>query len=154
MTLRRRRRPDLAWGAFIPTTYDAFGMMRTFHRRRQRQALPLHRRRRALLGPWTTASTLNHPAETFALRDLGGQVLRLSTGPRTATPGPWQWLEDYVYRDGQLFAAVDSTGTHHFHLDHLGSPRLITNSAGSSSPTTSTTPSAKRPPPTTRTTSR
>ncbi len=59
------------------------------------------------------------------VRDLDGKVLR-----RYESSISWTTLEDYVYRDGQLFAAVDSTGTHHFHLDHLGSPRLITNSAG------------------------
>ena len=59
------------------------------------------------------------------VRDLDGKVLR-----RYESSISWTTLEDYVYRDGQLFAAVDGTGTHHFHLDHLGSPRLITNSAG------------------------
>ncbi len=39
--------------------------------------------------------------------------------------------QDYVYRDGAHLATVDSAGTRHFHLDHLGSIRLITNSSGS-----------------------
>ncbi len=59
------------------------------------------------------------------VRDLDGKVLR-----RYESSISWTTLEDYIYRDGQLFAAVDGTGTRHFHLDHLGSPRLITNSAG------------------------
>ncbi len=43
-------------------------------------------------------------------------------------PQDWTFTCDYVYRDGQLFAAVEHDGTvHHFHLDHLGTPRLITD---------------------------
>ncbi|MCP3998617.1 MAG: RHS repeat-associated core domain-containing protein, partial [bacterium] len=44
---------------------------------------------------------------------------------------PWEWGRDYVYRDGLLLAAVEPDGggeaTSHFHLDHLGSPRQITD---------------------------
>jgi RHS repeat-associated protein len=45
--------------------------------------------------------------------------------------GVWTWVQDYVYRDGAHLATVDSSGTRHFHLDHLGTVRLITNSSGS-----------------------
>jgi RHS repeat-associated protein len=38
---------------------------------------------------------------------------------------------DYIYRDGSLLAAETPQGTRHFHLDHLGTPRLITASGGS-----------------------
>ena len=65
----------------------------------------------------------NIPANSsrWTLRDLGGKVLReyLSTGR-------WSVGTDYVYRDGQLLAAETQTGQRHFHLDHLGTPRLIT----------------------------
>ncbi|MFL6193803.1 MAG: RHS repeat-associated core domain-containing protein, partial [Thermoanaerobaculia bacterium] len=37
---------------------------------------------------------------------------------------------DYLYRDGLLLAAETQTGQRHFHLDHLGTPRLITRGSG------------------------
>ena len=72
-----------------------------------------------------------HPRETFSVRDLDGKVLRLYT---TSDPeaGPWQWVEDYVYRDGLLLSAVlpGESGPRQFHLDHLGTPRLATDHSG------------------------
>ncbi len=68
--------------------------------------------------------------ETYALRGLGGQVLReykLTGGNAT---GNWSLAEDFVYRDGQLLASATPTATTHFTLDHLGSPRLATGNGG------------------------
>jgi RHS repeat-associated protein len=64
----------------------------------------------------------------YTARDLDGKVLREWSAP--SWNGSWTWAEDYVYRDGQLAAAVrpvSQGGTRHFHLDHLGSPRLISS---------------------------
>ncbi len=44
--------------------------------------------------------------------------------------GTWSVQRDYVYRDGALLAAKTPTTTEHFSLDHLGTPRLVTNSSG------------------------
>jgi RHS repeat-associated protein len=46
-----------------------------------------------------------------------------------------QWVKDYVWRDGLLLATENRTvsGTVvklHYHLDHLGTPRLVTNGVG------------------------
>ena len=61
------------------------------------------------------------------LRDLAGNVLRDYFSNATTTT-----VEDYVYRSGQLLAAVTTTNgsakTTHFSLDHLGTPRLVTSS--------------------------
>jgi RHS repeat-associated protein len=65
----------------------------------------------------------------WTFRDMGGQVLRrMSRSPS----GAWTWKEDYIYRDGQLLAAQvpDAVKVKHFHLDHLGTPRLITGNGG------------------------
>ncbi len=64
----------------------------------------------------------------WTLRDLEGRVLReyLQVGD----PAVWNVERDHVYRDGQLLAGVTPTGTVHYALDHLGSPRLVTNAAG------------------------
>lgn len=61
----------------------------------------------------------------MTLRDLSGRVLRqfnLHLG----------WThEDYVYRDGLLLAGFLSDGQQrHFDVDHLGTPRLITDRFG------------------------
>ena len=72
---------------------------------------------------------------TWTVRGLDNKVLRefTSTEPNNAagfpTPGG-QWKKDYIWRDGLLLASTDTTGTYHYHLDHLGTPRLITNASG------------------------
>ncbi|TAM45143.1 MAG: RHS repeat-associated core domain-containing protein [Acidobacteria bacterium] len=63
------------------------------------------------------------PVTTLSLRGLDGKVLR----EYVLTGAAWSWGKDYVYRNGQLLAAIDATGTKHMTLDHLGSPRLITD---------------------------
>ena len=59
---------------------------------------------------------------TVTVRGLDNKVLRIFG----KSGGVWSWSKDYVYRDGSLLASVESTGTKHFHLDHLGTVRRIT----------------------------
>jgi RHS repeat-associated protein len=69
---------------------------------------------------------------TWTLRGLDHKVLRswTSTGGAYATDD-WEWKQDYVYRDGgRLLATVTPDGVRHFHLDHLGTPRVITDPQG------------------------
>ncbi len=62
----------------------------------------------------------------WTIRDLDRKVLRdYKNGA-----GGWSVDRDYVYRGDQLLAAVTPTGVQHFHLDHLGSVRFITNASG------------------------
>lgn len=69
-----------------------------------------------LAGGWLTR---------YTLRDLDGKVLReLSLDRQT------NWFtisHDYIYRDGKLLAAEVPGNRYHYHLDHLGTPRQITN---------------------------
>jgi len=70
---------------------------------------------------------------TFSFRDESGKVLRQFEVPYQQFDSPWTWVEDYVYRDGILFAAERMPaqgGRRHFHVDHLGTPRLITDNTG------------------------
>jgi hypothetical protein len=83
----------------------------------------------------------------WTLRDLGGKVLR----DYLNNNGTWGLQTDYFYRDGLLLAAETRTGQNHYHLDHLGTPRLITSASGTKWPTTPTTPSEKKPPPSIKT---
>ena len=65
----------------------------------------------------------------WTLRDLDGKVLRELKN----NAGTWTVERDYVMRDGTALAAVTPTGTTFLHPDHLGTPRLITTSAGATS---------------------
>lgn len=65
-------------------------------------------------------------------RDLGGLVVREYESGNY--PGAaWMWVEDFVHRDAFVAASVREAaegGRRHYHLDHLGTPRLVTNAAG------------------------
>jgi RHS repeat-associated protein len=72
------------------------------------------------------------PQLSTTIRGLDGKVLRIYNQP---FGGAWDWERDYVYRDGQLLASVETAAgggedTVHFHLDHLGSPRQVTDEFG------------------------
>jgi len=81
----------------------------------------------------------NGQSWTWTIRGLDGKVLREFTsseenGLPTANR---QWAKDYIWRDGLLLATVapttpgaSTTVTRHFHLDHLGTPRLVTDDNG------------------------
>jgi RHS repeat-associated protein len=71
------------------------------------------------------SDALNPTSITIAARGLDAKVLRLFTKPG----GTWSWTKDYVYRDGLSLASIDASGTKHFHLDHLGTIRRITNAS-------------------------
>jgi RHS repeat-associated protein len=65
----------------------------------------------------------------WTVRDLKGAVLSEYTSQETATTA--EWTEDYVYRGTSLLAASLPQGRRrHFHLDHLGTPRLVTDDQG------------------------
>ena len=68
---------------------------------------------------------------TWTLRDLGGRVLRVFK--QTWGEG-WEWERDYVHRGAQILSTVEPDGAGekvlHMHLDHLGTPRQITDSGG------------------------
>jgi len=82
-------------------------------------------------------------AAKVTLRSPAGRVLRVYE--RSAPENTWSWREDAIYRDGRPLAAVvpdetvpdetgpDETGGEialHLHLDHLGTPRQVTDPAG------------------------
>ncbi len=58
----------------------------------------------------------------WALRDLDGKLLREYEAHTS-----WSTFKDYIYRGSQLLGSSHPTeGARHLHLDHLGTPRLIT----------------------------
>jgi len=81
----------------------------------------------------------NGQSWTWTVRSLDGKVVRefTSTEQNGLPTANWQWAKDYVWRDGLLLATVapttpgaTTTVTRHFHLDHLGTPRLVTDDSG------------------------
>jgi RHS repeat-associated protein len=62
---------------------------------------------------------------TYVLRGLDNKPLR----QYREYYGGWTWQKDWIYRGGMLLVTVEPTGTKYFHLDHLGTPRRITNSS-------------------------
>lgn len=69
----------------------------------------------------------------WSLRDHAGKVLRTFTsndhGNERGTAG-FTWTKDYVYRGSLLLASDAPSGRRHYHLDHLGTPRVITDDGG------------------------
>lgn len=65
----------------------------------------------------------------WTVRDLDNRVLREFT---STDGGAFVWTKDYVWRNSSLLASrqpdVDNTvTTYHYHLDHLNTPRRITD---------------------------
>jgi RHS repeat-associated protein len=70
---------------------------------------------------------------TWSVRDESGKVLRQYRSSTTNTSAPSLWLEDFVWRDGLLLGSQrppEMGGRRHYHLDHLGTPRLVTADNG------------------------
>jgi RHS repeat-associated protein len=65
----------------------------------------------------------------ITLRDLGGKVLRLFE-VSGVSPHVWTEEQDWVVRGGALLATFEGGVEKHYHLDHLGTPRLVTSAAG------------------------
>jgi RHS repeat-associated protein len=69
---------------------------------------------------------------TWTFRDASQNVARQYRSSYSNPAGNWRWTEDYVYGPRGLAAAEQTDGRRHFHLDHLGTPRLITSNTGAS----------------------
>ncbi len=81
-------------------------------------------------------ATKNGLTWTWTVRGLDKKVLReFTSGEVSGLPtGNRQWTKDYVWRDGQLLASVfpgpSGNVVWHYHLDHLGTPRVVSNASG------------------------
>ncbi len=68
---------------------------------------------------------------TFTVRDPGNRVLTQFSLVGADSSGNWSRKRDYIYAGRQLLASESGSGIgRHYHLDHLGSPRLLTDAAG------------------------
>ena len=66
----------------------------------------------------------------FTVRDLSGRVIREVNAYVGSNGTTWLWDRDHVFRDTALLATISATGTQQFHLDHIGTPRVVTDAAG------------------------
>jgi len=79
--------------------------------------------------------TVNTGVWRWTVRDDGGRVLRefTSIDPSASGAARWTWLRDYAYRDGRLLASwqlepgAAEPVIYHYRLDHLGTPRVVTD---------------------------
>jgi len=75
------------------------------------------------------------PAWRYTLRDAEAKVVREFSAPALDAGTAMTWTKDYIYRDSTLLASVGNTGNGttqriHFHVDHLFTPRLLTDDEG------------------------
>jgi RHS repeat-associated protein len=79
----------------------------------------------------------------WTLRDFQGRAIREYKGEPMTGEAYWTWEQDYVYGESELIGGervewsmedqngveTEFGGLRHYHLDHLGSVRLVTNGA-------------------------
>jgi len=134
----------LAWSAAHPYTYDAAGNLTADYNATYaydpvgmlrekdygtKQEFYIYTASDERIG--VKYGTGSDSTTVWSVRDFSGNVLRQYEGHDQSPQMAWLWVEDYIYRDGQLLAAErvpEEGGRRHFHLDHLGSPRLLTGS--------------------------
>lgn len=104
--------------------YDATGMLVSIDGsgRKDRYLYTADRERIAIIDAQMNRTT-------WTLRGTGNNLLRTFTRAGL-TGGSWSWTEDEIWRGGQLLARETATGRQRYHLDHLGSPRLVTDAFG------------------------
>ncbi len=85
-------------------------------------------------------ATKNGVSWTWTVRGLDAKILReFTSGEANGLPtANRQWAKDYVWRDGALLASLaptspgaSTTTTLNYHVDHLGTPRVVTLASGS-----------------------
>jgi RHS repeat-associated protein len=67
---------------------------------------------------------------TWSISALDNHLLRTWTDDTTTGTRQFTWSEDEIWRGSTLLASDSPTGLKRYHLDHLGSSRLVTNGAG------------------------
>ncbi len=71
------------------------------------------------------------PVNRWTIRGVDNKVLSAFREEEPA-PGQTVWFTEarYFYHGSQLISAITPEGVRHYHLDHLGSPRLVTDASG------------------------
>jgi len=68
----------------------------------------------------------------WTFRDFDNKpLIAFNSPPPSATQTQWTWVESFVWADGKMLMAERPTvGQLHYHVDHLGSTRVITDANG------------------------
>jgi RHS repeat-associated protein len=71
-------------------------------------------------------------SSSWTFRDASGRVLRRLDRQQQSGQWTWVWRQDYIYNGDQMLASENDEPptTRHYFTDHLGSPRLTTDSGG------------------------
>lgn len=108
-------------------TYDALNMMKYAPNRTY------------VYGPnderlWIYDKSSGVMVETITLRGRNEEVLREYTITNGNAAGNWWWAKDYIHGAGRLLATEANAAAPynrlHYHVDHLGSPRAVTDANG------------------------
>jgi RHS repeat-associated protein len=75
-------------------------------------------------------STATGSRITWSIRDFENRLLSSWLEDTTSGSPVITWKEDLIWRNHSLVAGITPQGTKHYILDHLGSPRLVTNGSG------------------------
>ncbi len=112
-------------------TWDPLGMMTsaTTNGRTFRYLYDAHNERIAAVERVQAGAQLRNRT-TFTLRGDGHQLLSTFTDDWTTGSRVFARKEDTIWRGSQVLAAAKPSTAMNYALDHLGSPRLITNAAG------------------------
>ncbi|HWS70759.1 MAG TPA: hypothetical protein VN605_01535, partial [Thermoanaerobaculia bacterium] len=136
----REPSPSLQWATLY--AYDGLGQMthiegpglwKNFVYNASDERLAVIDFRSPAGGPSGTPPTT---LERWSLRGAHNEVLRdftVALNPAAGGGRIWNQEKDYIYRGGSLLNARPSNSGiqgNHYHLDHLGSPRIITNPSG------------------------
>ncbi|MEO8218569.1 MAG: hypothetical protein ABI718_15950, partial [Acidobacteriota bacterium] len=118
---------NVTWDGVHTFQYDPFGQPREISESGGLIVYPIYDADGERIGLVTEGSN----EWKWTPRDLGGKVAREYVGLGGSVGQPqnffYVWKEDYVYRGGLLAGAVREMaegGLRHFHLDHLGTPRV------------------------------
>ena len=112
-----------AGGAGTAYSYDATGMLVTM------KDVTATTRRMIYTADDERIAVATPDRVNYRIRDFNGQVLSELEGGRQG--GAAEWKRDFLYAQGALVAGEHQAyngedGVRHYHLDHLGSVRLIT----------------------------
>jgi RHS repeat-associated protein len=67
----------------------------------------------------------------FSVRDIDGKILREVSAYQSGASTTWTLDRDHVYQNGLLLASAYQSGQRQqFHLDQVGTPRLVTDANG------------------------
>lgn len=116
--------------------YDALGMVQK-ESGNGRTAYYIYTADDERIAVYEADTALNAHTWRWTVRSMDKKPLREFTSQGTSGTTNFQWTKDYIWREGALFAsrqldpaAPGGVSTYHYHTDHLGSPRLVTNTSG------------------------